>query len=159
MHWKVRRDFLSRVEVFEGLGRHDLKAVAKSCSESSFADGEYLCRQGERGVAAFLVVSGQIVVENDLSDGETVTLAELGQGAMVGELSIIDGAERVASIRAVGPVDTLVLTQWNMQGLLNDRPTIAASMLPIIVRRFRETTTELRQRESESRHARHSIFQ
>jgi len=159
MHWKVRRDFLARVEVFAGLGRRDLKAVAKSCSESSFADGEYLCRQGERGVAAFLIVSGQVVVENELAGGETVELAELGQGAIVGELSIIDGDERVASIRAVGEVDSLVLTQWNMQGLLKDRPSIAAAMLPIIVRRFRETTAELRQRDSESRHARHSIFQ
>jgi CRP-like cAMP-binding protein len=158
MHWKVRRDFLSRVEVFAELGRRDLKAVAKSCSESSFQDGEYLCRQGERGVAAFLIVSGTVAVENELSGGETIALAELGQGSMVGELSIIDGAERVASIRAIGEVDTLVLTQWNMQGLLKDRPSIAASMLPIIVRRFRETTAELRHRESDSAHARHSIF-
>ena len=158
MHWKVRREFLSRVEVFAQLSSRDLKAVAKSCSESSFVDGEYLCRQGERGVAAFLIVSGSVVVENELGGGKTVELAELGQGSVVGELSMIDGAERVASIRAVGEVDTLVLTQWNMQGLLRDRPTIAAAMLPIIVRRFRETTAELRHRDSDSSHARHSIF-
>ena len=159
MHWKIRRDFLARVEVFAELGRRDLKAVAKSCSQSSFQDGEYLCRQGERGVAAFLIVSGKVGIENELPGGETVPLAELGQGAMVGELSIIDGAERVASVRAIGEVDTLVLTQWNMQGLLKDRPSIAASMLPIVVRRFRETTAELRHRDSDSTHVRHSVFQ
>jgi CRP-like cAMP-binding protein len=159
MHWKVRRDFLERVPVFADLSQRDLKAMAKSCSESSYPDGEYLCRQGERGVAAFLIISGQVSVENELHGGEVVKLAELGQGSMVGELSIIDGAERVASVRAVGEVQALVLTQWSMQGLLKDRPSIAAAMLPIVVRRFRETTAELRQRESESSHSRESVYQ
>jgi CRP/FNR family transcriptional regulator, cyclic AMP receptor protein len=144
MHWKVRREFLSRVEIFAGLDAGDLKAVAKSCGEAAYADGELLCRQGERGVAAFLVVSGKIRIENEMADGEIVVIAELGQGAMVGEMSIIDGDERVASIRAVGEVMALVLTQWSMQGLLKQRPSIAAAMLPVIVRRFRQTTAELR---------------
>lgn len=150
MHWKVRREFLSRVEIFADLDAGDLKAVAKSCSESSYADGELLCRQGERGVAAFLVVSGKVRVENELAGGESVVIAELAQGAMVGEMSIIDGEERVASIRAVGEVMALVLTQWSMQGLLRQRPTIAAAMLPVIVRRFRQTTAELRRRGGEA---------
>jgi CRP/FNR family cyclic AMP-dependent transcriptional regulator len=158
MDWKVRRDFLSRVPVFTALSPRDLKAVARSCSEASYQDGEYLCRQGERGVAAFLIVSGKVSVENELEGERTIVLAELGQGSMVGELSIIDGAERVASVRAVGDVETLVLTQWSMQGLLKDRPSIAAAMLPIVVRRFRETTAELRRRESDSSHARESIY-
>ena len=158
MHWKVKREFLSRVEIFAHLGSRDLKAVARSCGESSYGDGDYLCRQGERGVAAFLVVSGKVAVEEELEDREIVLLAELGQGSMVGEMSIIDGAERVASIRAVGDVVTLVLTQWAMQGLLKDRPSIAASMLPVIVRRFRETTAELRHRQSDSNHSRQSVY-
>lgn len=158
MHWKVRRDFLSRVEVFADLGMRDLKAVAKSCNEATYADGDLLCRQGERGVAAFLVVSGKVIVEEELKDGTSLKLAELGQGAMVGELSIIDGAERVASIRALGEVVALVLTQWSMQGLLKDRPSIAAAMLPVVVKRFRQTTSELRQRESDSPVTRESVY-
>jgi CRP/FNR family transcriptional regulator, cyclic AMP receptor protein len=157
MHWKVRRDFLSRVEIFAGLGPRDLKAVAKSCGEATYVDGEFLCRQGERGVAAFLIVSGRIRVENEMADGETVVLAELGQGAMVGEMSIIDGDERVASIRAVGEVMALVLTQWSMRGLLKERPSIAASMLPVVVRRFRDTTAELRKHDGDVEHARRSL--
>ena len=159
MHWKVKREFLSRVEVFENLSLRDLKAVAKSCSESSYNEGEYLCRQGERGVAAFLIVSGTVRIENELEDGNKVLLTKLGQGAMVGELSIIDGAERVASIQADEEVTALVLAQWSMLGLLKDRPSIAAAMLPIIVKRFRQTTAELRRRESDSSIARKSIFQ
>ena len=157
MHWKVRRDFLSRVEIFAGLGPRDLKAVAKSCGEATYADGEFLCRQGERGVAAFVIISGTIRVENEIEGGEIVALAELGQGAMVGEMAIIDGDERTASIRAVGDVMALVLTQWSMQGLLKERPTIAASMLPVIVKRFRATSAELRKHDGDLEHARRSL--
>ncbi len=129
MHWKVRREFISRVEVFTNLSKRDLKVLAKSVSVAEYAAGDYLCKQGERGVAAFLIASGKIQVLDEPDTGDGRVLAELGQGAMVGELAIIDGAERVASIRAIGEVTALVLTQWGMKGLLQDRPSIASAML------------------------------
>lgn len=161
MHWKVRRDFVRRVEIFAELGNRELKAVAKSCSESTFEDGELLCKQGERGIAAFLIISGQVQVINEFEgeDEDDIIIATLGQGTFVGELSIIDGAQRVASVVAKGEVKTLVLTQWAMLGLLRSKPAIAAAMLPIIVRRFRETTEELRHHSANSEQGRKSIFQ
>ncbi|MDD5307360.1 MAG: cyclic nucleotide-binding domain-containing protein [Deltaproteobacteria bacterium] len=158
MHWRVRVDFLTRVEIFSGLGRRDLKALAKSCSESSYAEGETICRQGERGVAAFLIVSGRVRVEEEMEGGRVVPVAEIGQGAVVGELSVIDGAERVATLRAVGEVDCLVLTQWSMLALLRERPSIAAAMLPVVIKRFRDTTRELRLKKSDSIVTRDSIM-
>jgi CRP-like cAMP-binding protein len=159
VHWKVRRDFLSRVEVFSGLGRRDLKAMAKSCADSVYPAGEALCHQGDRGVAAFLIVSGDIEIETEMGDGEVIVVATLSQGAMVGELSVIDGAERVATVRAKGEVEALVLTQWSMLALLKSRPSIASAMLPIIIKRFRETAFELRHNNHEFEHARNSIYQ
>jgi CRP/FNR family transcriptional regulator, cyclic AMP receptor protein len=158
MHWKVRRDFLSRIEIFAHVKKRDLKALAKSCSEASYQDGEVLCRQGERGVAAFLIVSGRIRVENEAQDGEVTLVSELGQGEFVGELSVIDGAERVATIRAKGEVEVLVLTQWSMLALLKTRPSIAAAMLPIIIKRFRATANQLRYRDRESSEGRHAAI-
>lgn len=159
MHWKVRREFLSRVDIFSNCGRRDLKVLAKTCSEARYEKGQTLCRQGERGVAAFLIVSGRVAVENELENGEILRVAELGQGAIVGELSIIDGAERVSTIRAQGEVEVLVLAQWNLLAVIKSRPTIAAAMLPVIVKRFRETAQELRRRDRDSERARESLYQ
>jgi CRP-like cAMP-binding protein len=158
MHWKVRRQFLERVEIFTGLGGRDLKAIAKSCGEASYLDGEALCRQGERGVAAFLITSGKVRVENEEEDGQVTQVAEIGQGDFVGELSVIDGAERVATLRAVGSVEALVLTQWSMAALLKTRPSIAAAMLPVVVKRFRETAVELRRQNRQSSSGRDTTF-
>ena len=127
--------------------------------ESQYRDGEALCNQGERGITAFLIVSGSVRIENELDDGTVVEVTELGQGTMVGELSVVDGAERVATVRAIGEVQTLVLTQWSMMALFKSRPTIASAMLPIIVKRFRETAEELRHQDRESPPARHSVYQ
>ena len=157
MHWKVRREFLSRVEIFADVKGRDLKALAKSCSEASYQHGEVLCRQGERGIAAFLIVSGRIRVENEAEDGEVTLVTELGQGEFVGELSMIDGAERVATIRAVGEVEVLVLTQWSMLALLKTRPSIAAAMLPIIIKRFRATANQLRYRDRDSKEGKQAV--
>lgn len=158
MHWKVRREFLARAEIFAELGRRDLRALAKSCTLSSYAVDDVLCHQGERGVAAFLIVSGRVQVENVLPGGRSIVLARLGQGEMVGELSIIDGAERVATVRAVEEVDVLVLTQWSFKALIKRRPSIAAAMLPIVVERFRETAKELRERDSAAKAAREASY-
>ena len=159
MHWKVRLGFLSRVEIFSNLSNRDLKVLAKTCKESSYRDGDVLCRQGERGVTAFLIVSGHVRVENETTDGQSLTVTELGQGAIVGELSVIDGAERVTTVRAVGDVEALVLTQWSMLALIKSRPSIAAAMLPVIVKRFRQTARELRRRDIESDHGQKSTYQ
>lgn len=158
LHWKVKRDFLSKVEVFSGLKARDLKALAKSSKETSYRSGELLCRQGERGVAAFLITSGRVRVENEEKDGTVTLLTELGPGNFVGELSVIDGAERTATLRASGDVEALVLTQWSMVGLLKTRPFIAAAMLPVIVKRFRETARELRKRDRDSDLGRESTY-
>jgi CRP/FNR family cyclic AMP-dependent transcriptional regulator len=159
MHWKARRDFLSRVEIFKDLSRRDLKALAKSCSEAAYPKGAALCRQGERGVTAFLITSGTVDIETKTQKGTTAIVASLGQGTMVGELSVIDGAERVATVRAQGEVETLVLTQWSMMALLRSRPTIAAAMLPVIVKRFRETARELGQRDTDGSQTKRLTYQ
>ena len=83
MHWKVRMKFLSRVDIFADLGRRDVKALAKSCTEAVYRDGDALCNQGERGITAFLIVSGEVTVENETDGGEIVTVASLGQGDIV----------------------------------------------------------------------------
>ncbi|MBN2803404.1 MAG: cyclic nucleotide-binding domain-containing protein [Deltaproteobacteria bacterium] len=158
MHWKVKREFLKRVEIFSQLGNRELKAIAKSCSENEFANGEYLCHQGERGIAAFLIISGEVEVLSEMDDGYIIKLATLGQGTFVGELSIIDGADRVASIKASGDVKTLTLTQWEMLGLIKSKPSIAANMLPIIVKRFRDTSRELRHHSEDNDEGRKSIY-
>jgi len=141
---KERQSFLAELEFFARCKKRDIKALARSCEERSYDPGQALCRQGERGIAMFLITRGTVRVESHTDDGRTVELAQLGPGSAVGELALLDGAERTASVIAHTPVDALVLTDWKFSALLRARPVVALDILPVVISRFRETAAQLR---------------
>ena len=132
------------MDIFQHLKSGDLKTLAKTSRDETYRPGDPLCRQGERGIAAFIIAQGRIAVEEELPGGRSIEVAELGPGAVVGELSLIDGAERVATVRAKDEVQCLVLTQWDFNAALKKRPAMAADILPVLVRRFRGLAADLR---------------
>ena len=99
---------------------------------------------GARGVAMFVITSGKVRVETELEDGRKAAVATLGPGAAVGEMAILDGAERTATVVAQEEVRALVLTSWDFKAMLRQRPAVALDILPVVVRRFRETAAEFR---------------
>jgi CRP/FNR family transcriptional regulator, cyclic AMP receptor protein len=140
----AKREILERVEIFSHCKRGDLKSLAKTAQEVRYAPGEVLCRQGERGVAMFVIVEGRVRVVEDMANGESVLLGHLGPNAVVGEMAVIDGEERMATVSADEPVLCLTLTSWDLKAAIQERPSVAMEILLTVVRRFRETTTELR---------------
>jgi CRP/FNR family cyclic AMP-dependent transcriptional regulator len=144
MNLEERRRFLSRIEVFSKCKRGDLKALARSCDEMTFEMGEDVCRQGEKGAAMFLITEGKAEVLEQKKD-ETMFLAELGEGAVIGELSVIDGEERTATVRAKERMTCLVLTSWDLKATIKDRPEIALDILKMVISRYRTLTDKLKQ--------------
>jgi CRP-like cAMP-binding protein len=149
MTLKEQQSFLAGVDIFAKCKGRNIRALAKSCEERTFPTGAALCRQGQRGVAMYVITRGQVRVEEELSDGRAVQVATLGPGATVGEMAIIDGAERTASVIAETDVDVLVLTSWDFKAMLRSRPEVALDILPVIVGRLRKTVAELRRRSGE----------
>jgi CRP/FNR family cyclic AMP-dependent transcriptional regulator len=150
MDLAAKRELLGRVAIFAQCKRGDLKTLAKSCQEVSYQPGDALCRQGERGVAMFVVVSGRVRVEEGMADSRRVVLGQLGPDAVVGEMAVIDGEERMATVIADEPTTCLTLTSWDLKAAIRERPMIAFDILLTVVHRFRETTTELRRIRRES---------
>jgi CRP/FNR family transcriptional regulator/CRP/FNR family cyclic AMP-dependent transcriptional regulator len=143
---RERQEILAAVEIFGRCKKRDIRALAKACQERVYPRGTALCRQGHRGVAMFVIISGEVRVEEELADGRAVLVARLGPGAAVGEMAIIDGAERTASVVADTDVEALVLTSWDFKAMLRARPVVALDILPVVVQRFRKTAAELRRR-------------
>jgi CRP/FNR family transcriptional regulator, cyclic AMP receptor protein len=141
---KERQQFLSQVDIFGRCKKRDLRALAKSCENRHYPPGKSLCRQGQRGVAMFVITDGEVRVEEEMDDGKVVSVVTLGPGTAVGEMAILDGAERMASVVAVTEVDALVLTSWDFKAMLRQRPVVALDILSVVVSRFRETAAELR---------------
>jgi CRP-like cAMP-binding protein len=125
-------DHLADISLFAGCSAQDLRFLAKASDEVSVPAGTTLTTQGEVGREAFVLLAGTADV---IRDGELV--ATLGPGDHVGELSLLDGGPRTATVTATSDVDLLVLSRPAFNGVLDEIPTLAHRLAVSLARRLR----------------------
>jgi CRP/FNR family cyclic AMP-dependent transcriptional regulator len=128
---------LGAVPLFRALSSELLAAVAGSMSEQRYTAGQEIVRQGEDGQALYVVLAGQARVERGGGAGEAVELAMLGPGGFFGEMSVLDGQPRSATVRAVGEVRCALLPRWAIERAIQAHPTMALQMLAVLSMRLR----------------------
>jgi len=134
-----RAQLLSGVALFDGIGPDGLAMVAERAIEVEFATGRTIVRQGEVGTGFFLITEGRTRV---VRDGETI--AELGPGDFFGELSLLDGEPRIATVVAEVPTTCLAIASWEFEALLESQPRLAIAILRGVARRLRAVSEEHR---------------
>ncbi|OGO68355.1 MAG: hypothetical protein A3H36_04595 [Chloroflexi bacterium RIFCSPLOWO2_02_FULL_71_16] len=100
--------FLRRQGPFSGLPWQEIERLAAELRPARFEPGEDLVRQGERGDEVMLIREGETVVIQEDPGGER-QLARLGPGALIGEIAVLTGSARTATVRAVGIVEALLV--------------------------------------------------
>ncbi len=78
-------------------------------NQAHFEPGDFVIHQGDVGDQFYVIVSGEVEVFKELPNGQTVTLARLGQGEYFGESALLTGRRRNASVRAISPVNLMCL--------------------------------------------------
>lgn len=127
---------LRRVPLLDGLSPSDLQRVAAIADEQNFTDGELLCEQGEAGTEMFVIVSGKVrVVVNDEKE-----IARRAAGDVIGEMAILSGVARSASVIADGDVRAIRLDQLSFESLLRERPEVSLAVMRVLCNRLRELT-------------------
>lgn len=139
------QEILATVPLFGGVKERHLVSLSKQCRERSFKAGETIVRQGNPGEGLFVIVSGKVRVEKVTDGGSVVSIATHGAGDVIGEMSVLDGATRSASVVAEEDTECLVLVSWDFTSFLKSHPEVALDILPVVVRRFRETNEALLQ--------------
>jgi CRP/FNR family transcriptional regulator, cyclic AMP receptor protein len=125
-------DHLGEIPLFAGCSPKDLQRLARAADELSLPAGTVLTTQGDVGREAFVLLEGTAEV---VRDGGAV--AELGPGDHVGELSLLDGGPRTATVTATTDVDLLVLSVPAFNGVLDEIPTLAHKLAVSLARRLR----------------------
>lgn len=125
-------DQLSRIPLFAGCSDRDLEHLARAADRVRLPEGTRLTRQGDIGREAFVILSGSADVDRD---GERV--AEIGPGDVVGELALLDGGPRSATVTATSDIETLVLTRPAFTAVLDEIPMLAHRLLVTLARRLR----------------------
>jgi ribosomal protein S18 acetylase RimI-like enzyme len=133
-------DRLAEIELFRGCTPRQLRELAKLTTEMQVAQGAVLCREGDVGRECFVVSRGQACV----TIGDSV-VATIGPGDLVGELALLDGEPRVATVTAVSDLDVVSLSGREFNELLVRLPVVARRILKLVGDRLRVADAELHQ--------------
>jgi CRP-like cAMP-binding protein len=121
-------------------------ALAAVCTHRHYERGEYLTHQGEAGDRLIVLVGGRVKVVLVSMDGDEMVLAALTHGESFGELAILDGAPRSASVVALEPTDVLSIGRRDLLPLMSAHPAVLTAVLSglgAVVRRLTDTTSDL----------------
>ena len=136
-------DALAQVPLFSQLSRKDLKRLAKGTVTRQFEKGHVIVKEGDQALAFYLICSGHAEVVKGAEGSNPRVLSTLGPGDFFGEMALIDGYLRSASVRALEDTECLVLSRWDFMAELRSSPYIAVQMLPVLSRRLREIESHL----------------
>lgn len=128
---------LAGVPMFSACSRRELAVIAKAAKEVSHKAGTVVAREGERGIGLFLILEGTARVT---IGGKTK--AKLGPGEFFGEIALLDGGPRTATVTAVTDVKLAGITEWVFRGLIMEHPSIALKTLESVAGRLRAVAKE-----------------
>jgi CRP/FNR family transcriptional regulator/CRP/FNR family cyclic AMP-dependent transcriptional regulator len=130
---------LQRLPLFAGLSEESATLLEGAIQKRSFRRGEVIFHKGDPGASMYLIVEGQVKIVLPSDAGEEALLGVLDKGDFFGELSLIDGQPRSATIVASEPTDTIMLHRDDFLKVIQSSPTVAVDMLRVLARRLRET--------------------
>ena len=134
--WGAKSDkvaLLKKVAFFDGLSGPQLSQVARLADEVEVEAGRKLATAGDTGRELFIIVDGEAVVRP--ARGRAI---RVGRGDFFGEMSLIDGAPRSATVEATTPMRLLVVGQREFWQLLSAAPSISRRIMHAMAERLRE---------------------
>ncbi|MBX7194131.1 MAG: cyclic nucleotide-binding domain-containing protein [Sandaracinaceae bacterium] len=131
-------DIVARSHLFKSLDDAARKELLESAFVMQYDAGEMLLREGDPGDTMFLVMEGTVRVHTHSAQGE-IQLAELGRGACVGEVSVLTGSPRTATVDAMTAVTCAVLARHRVQRILDAHPRVRALLEALVEGRAKQT--------------------
>jgi CheY-like chemotaxis protein len=130
---------LQSVPIFKMLGKESINFIVERLKFKTFDSEETICKVGDPGDEMFIIISGKvdIVIYPEGDKGQVV--ATLGPGDYFGEMALLTGEPRSASVITNGPVEAFALQQKDFDVILERYPSISLSMGKIVSKRLSET--------------------
>jgi CRP/FNR family transcriptional regulator, cyclic AMP receptor protein len=129
-------DVLGKVPLFAGVPARQVRKIASLGSVARFDANESIVSAGDPGDAFYVILDGRAKVRRGRGRGRAT--ADLGPGAYFGEMALVDGAPRSATIVADAKTACLMLTRKRFAKILRDEPALALALLRTLAARVRE---------------------
>jgi CRP/FNR family transcriptional regulator, cyclic AMP receptor protein len=126
---------LATVPMFGGCSKKELQTIAKTVRQIDHPAGSVIAAEGEPGAGLFVIEEGDC----DVTIGGKL-VNQLHAGDFFGEMALLDGGPRTATVTATTDIKLYALTEWVFRGLLVEHPSIALRTLEAVASRLRNAT-------------------
>ncbi len=134
---------LKNTELFRALDDGDLEKLSTKLRERVYPPNTAIVREGASGDAMFIIKNGQVEVKKrEQNLGVDLTIATLGMGACFGEMALLTGKPRSATVMAIAATELFVLEKKDFDALLLEHPSISISINKIVAERIEEMNTQ-----------------
>ena len=135
---------LKNVPLFAGLSDELLESVAIHGVVRNVPRNNILLQEGEQSDALYVVVTGKMKIFVGDEEGKELVLSILGPGDFFGEMAIIDGAPRSATVMSVGESTVVIIGKQDFTTCLREMPDLAFNLLRSLARRVRNVNEHVR---------------
>ena len=143
-----RRELLASVSIFASLGDPELDQLLSATTTKLLKPKDVLCRKGDVGNQLYGVVSGSLKATTTSADGKEVLFGLMGPGEVIGEIALLDGQERSATVIATEPTELLVLHRRELIPFLERNPRAAISLACVVAARVRRLSDRAEDRQT-----------
>ncbi len=134
---------LRQVALFSTLADEDLAQVAELAVPRMFASGEAVFREGDASDTCYVIRSGHARAVIEHPDGRSITLAQFGPGEIFGELAMLSGEQRSATVEAIEDTEAIAILGPDMRRLLREHPDLSIKLIASLGHRLREANDRL----------------
>lgn len=125
-------EVLAGVPLLAELTQRELRSLTRRLREHNVKAGDDVVTEGKGGAAFFIIAAGEARVRSGRGKA-----AKLGPGDYFGEMSLIDGGPRTATVTAVSDLALLGLSSWDFRPFVEENPSVAWKLLKVLVGRIR----------------------
>jgi CRP-like cAMP-binding protein len=135
-------DVLSDIPLFRMVGDEGILAMARAGRTVSYRRGEMVCCQGDPGDHLYVVVDGLVEVVFTTERGDDVVLNTVDTKGVFGELAVLDGSPRSASVVAMEPTTVFMLSRNALLELIRKHPSLVDELLRMLAQLVRRLTEQ-----------------
>ncbi|MGH3779644.1 MAG: Crp/Fnr family transcriptional regulator [Pseudonocardiaceae bacterium] len=139
-HGRPAADVLAEIPLFRVLTQEGISVAARAGLSRTYAPGQIICHQGDPGDHLYVVVEGLVKIVFTSERGDEMVLNILGPEEIFGELALLDGSPRSASVVALKSTSLFVLPRRQLLELMSVNPGLADEFLKLIGKLVRKLT-------------------
>jgi CRP/FNR family cyclic AMP-dependent transcriptional regulator len=135
-----KRSLLANVPLFHGLAPFELDALVPVARTVVLTKREELFHKGDEGAQVYVVISGRLKALTTSEEGDDVVFSILGPGEVLGEIALLGGSPRTATVTSIDESELLIIDRRDFLSFLRSHPDVAIKLLDVLAQRMKRVS-------------------